>query len=121
MARIKSEPDGVFIELSWPDKVLALSGSLRIPYAHIAEVHADPVPRAWYRGMRIGTNLPGIKVAGTFVNEDGIIFYDFRDPNRCVTFILSHDRYTKVVVEVDLDHDPKSLSLDIRRRLVEKP
>ncbi len=120
MARVRDDHDAVFIELSWPDKVLALSGSLRIPYAHIAGIHTDPVPRTWYRGMRIGTNLPGIKVAGTFVNSEGIMFYDFRDPNRCLTFILTHERYTKVVVEVDPEQDPNGLCLAIRKRLLTK-
>ncbi len=120
MARVKDEADAVFIELSWPDKVLALSGSLRIKYEHIQNIHTDPVPAAWYRGMRIGTNLPGIKVAGTFVSDEGIIFYDFKNPRRCLTFVLIHDRYTKIVVEVDPDQNPQDLCRAIRLHLTEK-
>ncbi len=120
MARVKCEADAVFIELSWADKVLALSGSLHIPYTHITKVHADPVPHSWYRGMRIGTNLPGFKVAGTFVSAEGIIFYDFKDPNRCLTFVLTHERYSKVVVEVDPDHDASLLFQQIQARLPER-
>lgn len=70
-----------------------------------------------YRGVRIGTNAPGIKVAGTFFAGDGMVFYDFHDPRRCLTFELAHQHYRRVVVQVDTDQDPSALAKAIMARL----
>lgn len=117
MARIELEPDRVKVTLSLLDEILALHGSLEMPYGHIRTVTADPVPDAWFRGVRIGTNVPGVKVAGTFFTGDEAVFYDFHDPQRCLTFELDHQRYRRVVVQVDRDQDPAALAKDVTRRL----
>ena len=116
MARIELSERDVTVHLSPLDEVLALHGSLRIPFTHIAAASADPVPPDWYRGFRIGTNIPGVKVAGTFITDEGSIFYDFHDGERCLTLDLSHERYRRVIVEVDRDQDPAALASEIRSR-----
>ncbi len=117
MATVSVEESAVAVRLSLGDEILALHGSLHIPFSHIRSVSTDPVPETWYRGMKFGTNLPGVKTAGTFITGDGMIFYDFHDPSRCLTFNLSHERYQQVVVEVDHDQDPKALAAAVRQRL----
>ncbi|HEX7326900.1 MAG TPA: hypothetical protein VF292_16345 [Rhodanobacteraceae bacterium] len=117
MAHIELEHDCVAVRLNWVDKVLALHGSLGIPYDHITSVAHTPVPQDWFRGVRIGTNLPGVKVAGTFFTVDGRIFYDFSDASRCLVFGLEHERYTHVVVQVDAEQDPADLAQRIVTRL----
>jgi hypothetical protein len=116
MARVRAEDDGVRIELGLADEILSLHGSFHIPYSHIAAVSTDPVPPAWFRGFRIGTNLPGIKVAGTFLTDEGVLFYDFRRPDRCLTLDLRHETYRRVVVEVDADQDRDAVAQEIRSR-----
>ena len=74
MARVEVADSDVTAHLSPLDEVLALHGSLRIPYTHIRSVSAEPVPFAWYRGFKIGTDVPGVKVAGTFITDEGSIF-----------------------------------------------
>lgn len=117
MAHIELEPDGIAVRMSPLDEILALHGSLHIPYSHIRAAAHEPVPEAWWRGIRIGTNVPGLKVAGTFFTDEGAIFYDFHDPNRCLTVELDHDRYRRVVVQVDKDQDPAVLATGITARL----
>jgi hypothetical protein len=117
MAHIELEADRVSMQLSLLDEVLAMHGSLHIPYRHITAVHAGPVPEAWFRGFRIGTNIPGVKVAGSFYNGDGVVFYDFHDPARCLTLETTHERYHGVVVEVDHDQDPVALAQQVAARL----
>ncbi|HJR12755.1 MAG TPA: hypothetical protein VJ833_02550 [Rhodanobacteraceae bacterium] len=117
MARIELEADRVSANLNPLDEILSLHGSLHVPYRHIQSVNADPVPPAWCRGIRIGTNVPGVKVAGTFLTDEGTIFYDFHDPQRCLTFDLAHQHYRRVVVQVDKDQDPAALAADISARL----
>lgn len=117
MAHVELESGCVDVQMNPLDEILSLHGSLRMPYSHIRSVSTDPVPPAWCRGFRIGTNVPGIKVAGTFFTGDGVVFYDFHDPDRCLTFQLEHEHYRSVVVQVDKDQDPAGLAGKIRARL----
>lgn len=117
MAHVALDTDRVRVELNPLDEVLSLHGSLHLPYSHIRSITCDPVPPAWSRGFRIGTNMPGVKVAGTFFTGDGVVFYDFHDPARCLTFELAHERYRNVVVQVDKDQEPEELVSKIAARL----
>lgn len=117
MARVELEADRVSMQLSPLDEVLSLHGSLHIPYRHILAAHADPVPEAWFRGFRVGTNIPGVKVAGSFYNGEGAMFYDFHDPARCLTLELDHEHYRRVVVEVAHDQNAAALATQITARL----
>jgi hypothetical protein len=117
MAHIVVGERAAQIDLSLTDELLSLHGRFVVPYEHIRAAGADPVPPALWRGMRIGTNLPGVKVAGTFIGADGMTYYDFHDPQRCLTLELTHDRYTRVVVEADADEDPHALAQAIAKRI----
>ncbi|MCL4351065.1 MAG: hypothetical protein M1318_00210 [Firmicutes bacterium] len=114
MARIVLDEDQVHIDLSFADKVLSFSGSLRVPYSHIKSISTDPVSPDWYHGIQIGTNLPPFKVASTFITEEGNIFYDFHDPHRCITLDLEHERYVRIVVEIEASQSLSSLVEEIR-------
>lgn len=116
MAHIECKTDHVDIRLSPLDEVLALHGTLHLPYSHIRSVRTDPVPGDWFRGLRIGTDVPGLKVAGTFIGARGIAFYDFSDPHRCLIFEVVHQHYKRVVVQVDRDQDPAALAVRINER-----
>lgn len=117
MAHVEVGSDKLAITLSLGDEILSMHGAFHLPYTHIASVSTDSVPDAWFRGIRIGANLPGIKTAGTFITGDGNIFYDFHNPNRCLTLHLSHETYRQVVVEVDQGQDPEALATSIRQHL----
>ena len=117
MAHVDVATDRLQITLSLGDEILSLHGAFHLPYSHIASVSTDPVPEAFFRGLRIGTNLPGVKTAGTFITGDGTIFYDFHDPAHCLTLNLSHETYRQVVVEVDRDQDRDGLAAAIRQHI----
>lgn len=117
MAHIDVASDKLAITLSLGDEILSMHGSFHLPYTHIASVSTDPVPEALFRGIRIGTNLPGVKTAGTFITGEGTIFYDFHNSDRCLTLNLSHEIYRQVVVEVDNSVDLDVLAAAIRQRL----
>ncbi len=113
MARIDCDGKLIDIRLSPLDEVLSLHGSLHIPLTHVREARHEPVPEEWFRGFRMGTNLPGIKVAGTFLTDEGMLFYDFHDPARCLVLDLSHEHYRRVIVEVDKDQNPGEIAARI--------
>jgi hypothetical protein len=116
LAQVDLTADAMECHLSLADELLSVHGSLRVAYSHIVSVSTDPVPTEWWRGFRVGTNLPGIKVAGTFFTPDGAIFCDFHRPDRCLTLELAHDHYRRVIVEVGPDQDPAQLAATIRSR-----
>jgi hypothetical protein len=101
MASVELGSATLDIHLSLGDELLALHGDFHIPYQHILSVSTAPVPVQWFQGVRIGTNIPGVKTAGTFITGEGVIFYDVHDRSRCLTLELDHERYRRVVVEVD--------------------
>lgn len=104
--------DEIVVRLNLLDEILSVHGSLHIPLDHVRSVSADPVPSHFWRGMRVGTNVPGVIVAGTFMSREGTVFYDVRHLDRCITLELEHDHYDRVVVEVD--GDPAEVAAKIR-------
>lgn len=117
MAHVTLGEEQLEVQLSLGDEILSLHGNFHIPYTHIQEVSTASVPFEWFRGFRIGTNLPGVKTAGTFITADGMIFYDVHDPDHCLTLDLDHERYRRVVVEVDRDQNLLELARAILQRL----
>jgi hypothetical protein len=117
LAHVDLTQDSVVFHLSLADELLSVHGSLRVPYAHIVSASSDPVPTEWWRGFRVGTNIPGIKVAGTFFGPDGAVFCDFHHNDRCLTLELSHDEYRRVIVEVDPDQSALELAKALSARL----
>lgn len=60
--------------------------------------------------MRVGANLPGILVAGTFFTTDGAVFCDIRQGDSCLTLELRSERSQPVVGEVGPDQDAAEIS-----------
>jgi hypothetical protein len=115
MAEVSIENGELVIGIPGWDRVFALKSELRVPLSHIKNVSLDPEEaHSWWHGLRVGVNLPGVIVAGTFYTRDGRIFYDVHDPNMTVAFELEHDSYKKVIVQVD---DPAKVADQIRAAL----
>lgn len=118
MAHIRVKGDLLLIDLSLVDKILAIHGSLQIPLQHIASVQvADE--NGWKMMWRkiIGTNAAGIRMAGTFVSTDGLIFCDFKDGKSCVQMDLEHETYKQLVVQLDDSENPNRVAARIRSAL----
>ena len=115
MAEVHIEGDTLHIDLSLADKILAVHGSMRIPLQHIAGITvADE--SAWGMMWRkiIGTNAPGIKIAGTFFSGDGLVFCDFRDGKSCLQINVTHETYTKIIVQLDDLSEPQRIASDLQ-------
>ena len=93
------------------DRVLALKSELAVPLSHVkgAEVSPPEVRKRWGNLLRAhtpGTDLPFVKMAGSFMFLDGEhAFWDVRDPDRSVVITLEHERFARLVLEVD---DPEA-------------
>jgi hypothetical protein len=49
----------------------------------------------------IGIRLPKIIKDGRFLTSDGMMFFEMHDPDKCITVSLNHEKYKKIVFEVD--------------------
>ena len=103
MVRVTIDGDRVLFEVEGWDKLWSLRSRLEIPLAHITGAHPDPDPAmGWFQGLKLaGSDLPNLFKAGTFFQEGGLVFWDVRHPERAVVVDLDHERYNKLVIEVD--------------------
>ena len=104
----------VNLEVERWDKLWSLRSHLAIPLDHVKRVYVDAeAATGWWHGLQLGgTNVPGLLTAGTFYSAtDGLVFYDIHDPARTVVLELEHERYRRLIVEVE---DPASVVQQFR-------
>lgn len=117
MARVTLEPDGVLIELTPVEKFLALHGSLRVPYTHIANARAED-RNGWGDMWKkaIGTDAPGLKMAGTFFSARGWMFLDYGSGRNCLVLETHDETYATIVVQIDDSIDAANLAAQIVKK-----
>lgn len=103
MVSITVEAGLAHFDVQGIDKVWSFKSRLTIPLAHIRSVKIDTeAARGWWHGLRLlGTQVPGVLTAGTFYENGGIVFYDVHDPDKTIVLELDHERYKKLIVEVE--------------------
>ncbi len=92
----------VTFEVEGFDKLWSFRSRLEMPITHIVDVQHDPeqVGRWWHGVKLLGTELPGLFAAGTFVYHGETVFWDVRNPARTIVVSLEHERYKKLILEV---------------------
>ncbi len=102
MVNVTIAGDRVVLDVEGLDKLWSFRSRLEIPLAHITDVEADPSQIGrWWRGWKVmGTDLPGVFAAGTFLQRDGMVFWDVRHPESTIIVSLEHEFYKKLIVEV---------------------
>ncbi len=78
-----------------------MHGSLHVPLAHVTAAASGPAPNVPWFSKLIGTNMPGVIAAGTFFDDGGWAFYDYRAGSECLLLDLDHEHYKRAVVEID--------------------
>jgi hypothetical protein len=103
MVNITIHGDRVTFKVEGLDRLWAFRSELDIPLAHITAVDADPEQvRIWWHGFKLlGTDVPGLFTAGTFLYHGELVFWDVRHPEQTITVSLAHERYKKLIVEVE--------------------
>ena len=97
------ESDRAVFQVEGWDKLWSLRSRLEIPLAHITAVEAnvDQVNQ-WWHGLKVlGTDMPGLFAAGTFYYRGELVFWDVRHPDNTIIVSLDHERYRKLIVEVE--------------------
>ena len=103
MVEISIEGDKAVFEVQGWDQLWSLRSRLEIPLAHINGAHIDPEPAmGWFQGLKVaGTDVPNIFRAGTFYQKGEWVFWDVHDPLRTIVVELEHERYKKLIIQVD--------------------
>lgn len=119
MVTISVSDDRIHFDVEGIDRMWALRSQLEFPLSHIRSVRVDPeAAKGWWHGIRLwGSNIPGILTAGTFYQQGELVFYDVHDPDKTIVLELDHERYKKLIVEVD---DPEKAKTTIERSLNRK-
>jgi hypothetical protein len=118
MVKVTIAGDRLHLDVQAWDQLWALRSHLDIPLAHVLSVDSDPeAARGWWHGFKVaGSQIPGLMTAGTFYEHGGIVFYDVHHPENTIVLELDHERYKRLIIEVD---DPsaavKTISEAIRR------
>jgi hypothetical protein len=99
---VKIENGNLVFELHGVDEFLSIKRSISVPLQHVVSVSTERVPWQPFKQLRVaGTSLPGVIKDGRFLSSDGMMFFEMHDPDKCVTVSLDHERYKKIVFEVE--------------------
>jgi hypothetical protein len=86
------------IEVQGWDRLWSLTSRLEIPLEHVIDVRpADE----HVGGLRVlGTCVPGVITAGTFLQEGRWVFWNVHDPAKAIAVDLRDERYSQLIIEV---------------------
>ena len=103
MVDVTLEGDRAIFSVEGLDKLWCLRSRLEIPLTDIidVEVNTDQVGRWWHGFKVIGAEFPGLFAGGTFYYHGELVFWDVRDPASTIIVSLDHQRYRKLIVEVE--------------------
>ena len=99
---IKIKNDNLIFELHGIDKILSIKRSITVPLEHVVSVSTERVTLNPKLQMKlVGARLPTIIKDGRFLTSEGMMFFEMHDPDKCVTVSLNHEKYKKIVFEVE--------------------
>jgi hypothetical protein len=103
MVNVTVQGDRAVFDVEGLHQLWAFRGKLEIPLAHITDIEFDPdqVGRWWHGWKVLGTDIPGLFAAGTFYYHGELVFWDVSDPANTIIVSLDHERYKKLIIEVD--------------------
>jgi hypothetical protein len=106
MATIDISNGELVVGMQGWDRVFTLRSNLTVPLAHVAGASsAEKEARSWYKGLRFGTNIPGVLTAGAFYHHKSWIFWDVHDPALAIAIDLHDEQYRRLIVQVE---DPQA-------------
>jgi hypothetical protein len=104
MVEIAIKDNKLIIELMGMHKYFALKNRIDVPIDHVSDVRLDPKANIYRDGLALrmpGTSLPGVVTAGSFLQRGKWSFWDVSRPQNAITIELHHERYSRLVVEVE--------------------
>ncbi|MCL4545818.1 MAG: hypothetical protein M1118_14725 [Chloroflexi bacterium] len=123
MATVDVTASTLTVHVSGLDRVLAFRGRLEVPLSHVVGAEYNPketqqeLEAFWKETFIPGAVSHSDVLVGTFTEHGDRIFWDVHHPDRAVIINLSHEKYAKIIVEVD---NPQETASRIQAVLSEK-
>ena len=110
MAKVTINPANLRVTLTRGEAFWGFHKSLTVPGSQV--VGAQVLGAKWYRtlGLRVGTGLPGVMIAGTFVRKGDKAFVSWTRGKQVLQINLRDGAYNRIVVGVD---DAEALAEEI--------
>lgn len=103
---IRIDGNNLVFEIHGIDTILSIRRTISVPLEHVTSVSTDKVPWQPFQQMKVaGTAIPGIIKDGMFLSSDGLLFFEMHDPDKCITVSLDHERFKKIIFEVQDKED----------------
>jgi hypothetical protein len=99
---VSIEGGSLVFELHGIDEILSIKRTIKVPLEHVTSVSTERVtlePKAQIK--LVGARIPTVVKDGRFLTSEGMMFFEMHDPDKCITVSLNHERYKKIVFEVD--------------------
>ncbi len=102
MVNVTVEADQVVFTVEGLDKLWAMRSQLRIPATHIRGVRrGNDVAMGIFDAIKLmGTSVPGLFRAGTFLQHGDLVFWDVSDRLNAIAVELEHEHYRQLIIEV---------------------
>ena len=102
MVDVALDGDRLLFDVEGLPKLWAFKSRLEVPLAHVTavDINEQQVGNWWHGFKLLGTEMPGVLGAGTFVYHGQMVFWDVRDPGKTIIISLEHEFYKKLIVEV---------------------
>jgi hypothetical protein len=119
MAQIHVQDGQLVVRMDGLSRLATLRDRIAVPLTHVVQAQVRPEPPqsllAHLRAMTsAGTHIPGLLKAGTFVAEDGLVFYALRDGRRAIEIVLRQERFRRLIVEAPAHEEPAACVQRIR-------
>lgn len=102
MATIDLTNGQLVVGIAGWDRLFTFKSHLTVPLEHVAGASsAQAEARDWYKGLRFGTNVPGVLTAGTFYHHNGWVFWDVHAPELAIAIDLHDETYRRLIVQVE--------------------
>jgi hypothetical protein len=103
MVDVTLDGDRLLFQVEGLHKLWAFRSHLEVPLAHVTavEINEQQVGNWWHGFKLLGTEMPGVLGAGTFVYHGQMVFWDVHDPKKTIIISLEHEFYKKLIIEVD--------------------
>lgn len=97
---VKIDGNSLVFEIHGIDTILSIRRTIRVPLEHVVSVSTEKVPWQPFEQLKVaGASLPGVIKDGLYLSNDGLLFFEMHDPERCITVSLDHERFKKIIFE----------------------
>ncbi len=117
MAKVGIDGGTLHVELGGGEAFWAVHGSFHVPLASVTGASTTKPPSFWESLKLLGSNLPSLVMAGTFLYHGDVVFFDYGREDAVLVVDLTGSRYKHLFVHVDAPDTPEAAAQRIQAAL----